>query len=104
MLIGELDICFPTNHVLDFLGIVFPQYWLQENVDNNFGAHLAILKGAFCQPQPMVDVKGDDIWVSSVLSASALDEHMAMFKMAIKSNSKPILHPPFTMNSMTKLW
>ena len=90
-LIEELDICFPVNHVLDSLGIVFPQYWLQENVDKSFGAHLAILKGAFCEPKFVVDIKGDAVWISTLLSATTLDEQMAMFKMAIESNSKPML-------------
>ena len=58
------------NHVLDSLGIVFPQYWLQDNVDSSFGAHLAILKDAFCQPKHMIDSKGDGTWVNSLLSAS----------------------------------
>ena len=70
----------------------------------NFSAHLAILKAAFCQSKPVVDAKGDGAWVSSLLSASALNEHMAMFKMAMKNNSKSVLQPPFTMNPMTKLW
>ena len=76
-----------------------PQYWLQEHVDNNFGAHLAILKGAFCEPKSVIDIKGETIWVSSLLSASTLDEQMAMFKMAMKSNSKLVLQPPFTSES-----
>ena len=103
-LISELETCFPANHVLDSLGIVFPQYWLQDNVDGSFAAHLAILKGAFCQSKPVMDVKGDGACVPSLLSASALDEQMAMFKMAMKSNSEPVLQPPFTVNPMTKLW
>ena len=103
-LIAELKTHFPANYVMDPLGIVFPQYWLQENVDMSFSAHLAILKAAICQPKHVVDAKGDDASVSSLLSASALDEQMAMFKMAMKSNSKPVLQPPFTVNPMTKLW
>ena len=103
-LIAELETSFPANHVMDSLGIVFPQYWLQENVDMSFSAHLAILKAAFCQPKPVVDAKEDGAWVSSLLSASAVDEQMAMFKMAMKSNSKLVLQPPFTVNPMTKLW
>ena len=70
----------------------------------SFSALLAVLKGAFCQPKPVVDAKGDGAWMSSLLSAFALDEQMAMFKIAMKSNSKPVLLPPFTVNPMTKLW
>ena len=90
-LIAELETRFLANHIMDSLGIVFPQYWLQENVDMSFSTHLAILKAAFCQPKLVVDAKGDGAWVSSLLSASTLNEQMAMFKMAMKSNSKPVL-------------
>ena len=70
----------------------------------SFSAHLAILKATFWQPKPLVDAKEDGAWVSNLLSTSALDEQMAMFKMAMKSNSKPVLQPPFIVNPMTKLW
>ena len=65
---------------------------------------MTILKGAFYQPKVVVDVKGEETWVSSLLNAAALDEQMAMFKMALKSNSKPVLQPPFNVNPLTKLW
>ena len=90
--------------MLNSLGIVFLQYWLQDNVDSSFGAHLTILKGVFCQPKPVVDVKGKETWISNLLNVVALDEQMVMFKMAMKSNSKPILQPPFSVNPLTKLW
>ena len=103
-LIAELETRFPTNHIMHFFGIIFPEYWLQDNVDMSFSLHLAILKATFYQPKLVVDAIGDGTWVSSLLSASALNEQMAMFKMAMKSNSKPVLQPPFTVNAMTKLW
>ena len=73
-------------------------------MDSSFGAHLAILMGAFCEPKFVVDIKGEAIWISIFFSASALDEQMAMFKMAMKSNSKLVLRPSFIVNPMTKLW
>ncbi|KAG0595418.1 hypothetical protein M758_UG165000 [Ceratodon purpureus] len=103
-LIEELDIRFPANHVMDSLGIVFPQYWLQDNVDSSFSAHLSILKDFFATPKPCVNLERDGDWVPQLLSSADLDSQMAMFKMAMKSNSKGVLTPPFTVNPMTKLW
>jgi hypothetical protein len=47
-LIHELDIKFPTHFIMDALGIMYPQYWLQANCDMSFGKHLEVLKGVFC--------------------------------------------------------
>ena len=37
-------------------------------------------------------------------SAITLDEQISMYKMAMKSNYKCLLIPPFTINSITELW
>ena len=65
---------------------------------------MAILKEALCESKLVVNMKSDSVWISNLLSAFALYEQMAMFKMAMKSNLKPILQRSFTMNPMTKLW
>lgn len=103
-LISELDARFPANHIMDALGVVFPQYWAQPNADASFSAHLTILKDVFCHPRSVVAVDGEVAWVHELLSSTALDEQMCMFKMSMKANSKSVMAPPFTVNPMTKLW
>ncbi len=47
-LISELEIMFPTHGVMDTLGILYPQYWLQPKCDPSFAKYLEILKTFFC--------------------------------------------------------
>ena len=84
--------------------IVFPQYWLQDNVDSSFSVVLAILKDFFATPKPCVNLEGDGDWMPQLLSTSDLDSQMAMSKMAMKSNSKGVLIPPLIVNPIIKLW
>jgi hypothetical protein len=51
-LIEKLDVRFPKQSVLDAIGVVYPQYWLQANVDNTFPQHLEVLKAFYCTPCP----------------------------------------------------
>jgi hypothetical protein len=48
-LIVKLQGRFPTQKLMDAFGIVYPQYWLQLELETRFVTHLAILKDAFCQ-------------------------------------------------------
>ncbi len=43
-LIRELEIMFLAHGVMDILGIVYPQYWLQLDCDAYFAKHLEVLK------------------------------------------------------------
>ena len=103
-LISKLNTRFLANHIMACLDIIFPQFWLQDNVDSNFSTHIVILKSALYQPNLVIDVRSDGVQVPNLLRASALDEEMAMFKMAMKSKSKLVFQPLFIVNPMTKLW
>jgi hypothetical protein len=46
-LIAKLNVHFFEQSVLDVMGIVYPQYWLQENVKVTFPQHLENLKGFY---------------------------------------------------------
>jgi hypothetical protein len=41
----ELEKQFPTQDVMDVLGLVHPQYWLK---CSDLSIHMAILKGFYC--------------------------------------------------------
>lgn len=49
LLIKELLFRFPSQEVLNTMGIVFPQYWLQSSADSDFLLYLACLKKWFCE-------------------------------------------------------
>ena len=48
MLIAELGKRFPDHELMNALGIVFPQYWLQHNCDELFPLHMKTLQQYFC--------------------------------------------------------
>jgi hypothetical protein len=49
MLISELGKKFPNCGLMDALGIIFPQFWLQANCNELFSLHLKTLKAHFCE-------------------------------------------------------
>ena len=102
-LIDELDLRFPAHHVMDAMGIVFPQYWVQEGVDRTFSTHLSILKDAFCHSKCVVQVDRKRDWVRPILSNKALDKQSYMFKMSMLSQSKLVMQLPYHLNPVTKI-
>jgi hypothetical protein len=48
LLISQLEKRFPNSEIMEALGIVFPQYWLQEKCDELFPLHLQVIKAWFC--------------------------------------------------------
>jgi hypothetical protein len=47
-LINELDKQFLAQEVLNVIGIVYLQYWLQPNVEHMFVGQLVLLKAQYC--------------------------------------------------------
>jgi hypothetical protein len=50
--IEELNVCFFEQLVLNAMGVVYPQFWLQPNVNNIFPRHLKVLKSFYCTRRP----------------------------------------------------
>ena len=50
-LIAELQERFPASELMDAFGFVYPQYWLQENTEEDFLKHLAIIKDHYKIPK-----------------------------------------------------
>lgn len=104
---GELKARFPEQHVLNALGVVYPQYWANGGGLDTFNKHLEILKGFYCEPKWIDDgtegSKGRKL-VSRLLDSWKLESQQGMFKTAMQSNWQLALEPPFTCNPLTKLW
>ena len=47
MLNFELNVRFPEVELINSLGIVFPQYWIQPNCDELFSLHVKALHSHF---------------------------------------------------------
>ena len=50
-LIAELQERFLASELMDAFGFVYPQYWLQENAEEDFVKHLAIIKDHYGIPK-----------------------------------------------------
>jgi hypothetical protein len=51
-LITQLSNRFPTADLMDALGVIYPQYWLEEDANSNFEKHLKILKAHYGTNRP----------------------------------------------------
>jgi hypothetical protein len=43
----KLEKRFLAQHVMDVLGLVYPQYWLKPSFEQTFFLHMVILKGFY---------------------------------------------------------
>jgi hypothetical protein len=115
-LIEELDVRFPKQSVLNAVGVVYPQYWLQSNVKNTFLQHLEVLKAFYCTPCPcgvVVDGKLAPM-VHAILLAWDLDVQQGFFKLTMKSSTTQAIVEvvalisdkahPMVVNPPTHLW
>jgi hypothetical protein len=48
LLVFELERKFPNHKLMNALGIIYPQYWLQPNCESTFMDHLALIKHHYC--------------------------------------------------------
>jgi hypothetical protein len=59
----ELEIKFQTHGVMNVLGIVYPQYWLQPDCDASFANHLQVFKVIFYYGKTMHKVDEQEVQV-----------------------------------------
>ena len=50
-LVHELSCRFPAHHLMEALGLVYPQYWLTEDCKENFDKHMVVIKSHYCEPK-----------------------------------------------------
>jgi hypothetical protein len=107
MLISELSKRFPSCDLMDALGIIFPQFWLQANCDAIFLLYLKTLKAHFYELRSVISRSEKDEVSTQVfepLDARTLDLQTSLFKLTMKSNAKSAMEELHDMNPVTKLW
>ena len=50
-LLEELGNRFPLHAIMDALGVVYLQYWLQNDAEENFKKHFSVLEFFYCEPK-----------------------------------------------------
>jgi len=88
-LIVGLDAQFPRQAVVDVMGIVYPQYWLETNTNVTFPRHLEVLNFFYCNPHPCGQPKDDKFvpMVVIIISSWDLNVQQSLLKFTMKSNN-----------------
>ena len=102
----ELKKRFPSVDTLNAMGIVYPQYWAQENCLESFPIHLEVLKRFFCETREVAPdgPHGKNTVVPALLNGYDLDAEQSLFKLFMTSNYSKACEPPFELNPLTKIW
>lgn len=102
-LISELDTRFPAQHVMNAMGILYPQYWVQGLAEENFDKHLRTLMDAYGHGK-VVDTGETKHFIQPLISRDQLMSQRSLFKTCMKSNARAALMPPFDLNPLTRVW
>jgi hypothetical protein len=109
-LIDESKARFPSVAVMDALGVVYPQYWLQGDAEVSFRKHLTVLQDFYCEPKYVGTGSAMQL-VPPILDRFKLEVEQPLFKVAMLNNAKatmellPLGSPPSPMvNPLTKIW
>jgi hypothetical protein len=84
-LLDELKARFPTVAVLDALGVVYPEYWEQDDCDTSFHKYLNVLKEFYREPK-WVGKEGEKKFIPTMLDKYKLESKQPLFQMAMVSN------------------
>jgi hypothetical protein len=94
---------------MDAMGICYPQYWFQGDVEDNFNRHLILIKAHYCFKKLLEPVKtlktSSSFDVSKIclitLSISVLDMQSSNFKIIMQSNVATTMEAQFHDNPLT---
>jgi hypothetical protein len=100
----ELKGRFPSCGVLDTLGVVYPQYWLQVGAEVSFQKHLNVLKAYYGESKWIMEGDENKQLVPAVLDCFQLEVQQPLFKLAILSNAQAAMESLDTLNPLTRLW
>ena len=101
---AQLSARFPASTLMDALGIVYPQYWLDKHCDSNFDKHIRVLKEQYGTLKPFSTATFPEGTVPPILSPSNLDFQASLFKNCMKENAVKMLRKPVIINPVTRLW
>lgn len=102
-LIAELDNRFPAHHVMNAMGMLYPQYWVQLAAEENFDKHLRTLMDAYRHGR-IVDTGEAKHFIQPLIDRDQLMSQRGLFKTCMKSNARAALMPPFDVNPLTRVW
>ena len=107
MLTLELDVRFPEVELMNALGVVFPQYWLQPNCEELFPMHVKTLRGHYSMHRTVnFGTKDEPVMreIEPLIDGRLLSLQTSLFKLTMKSHAKEAMEEPRDQNPVTKLW
>jgi hypothetical protein len=72
---------------MDALGVIYPQYWLDDNCETNFKKHIRIIKETYSHSKAFSSVAFPDGSVPPILSPTNLDMQANLFKNCMKEHA-----------------
>lgn len=101
LLVTKLEQRFPNHGLMNALGIIYPQYWLQLDCESTFAIHLSVIKQHYYTPKQL---DASNSWVYESLSRDTLDIQSSLFKMTMKTQASKVMEKPKDKNPIIKLW
>jgi hypothetical protein len=109
-LLDETKARFLSVSLMDALGVVYPQYWIQGDCEDSFRKHLTILEDYYCEPK-YVSNGAETLLIPPLLDRYRLEVEQPLFKVAMINNSAAALEMPplgssalLLINPLTKIW
>jgi hypothetical protein len=107
-LIKELADRFPAAPLMDALGMIYPQYWLDADCEANFKRHLVVVKEHYGYTKKFSkktkDVSEVVREVDPILSPATLDMQANLFVVTMAANAKACMQKPIDINPVTRCW
>jgi hypothetical protein len=88
---------FPFKEFMDVLGMVYPQYCLQDDPKGKFGFHLNIIKSFYYNLQKVGLV---ELWVLPLLDVATIDLQIFTFVLSTNNNAQVTMAPPHLVNPL----
>jgi hypothetical protein len=101
LLIIEFEWRFANQDLMNVMGIIYSQYWLNFQAKETFQGHLVLLKAQFCF-EKFIDLENEQVKITTLLDESKLDLATSLFKITMQSNhATTALEPPLVCNPIT---
>ncbi len=85
---NELNWHFPSEELMNALGVVYPPYWVIANFGASFPLHLEVIMSFYCVPQRTFNSK---LLVVTPLDKLKLESQVSLFKTTMIHNASKIL-------------
>ena len=104
--IKEVRSRFPSHNIMDALGLVYPQYWLNGDPQALFRGHLDLVKKQYGESKWIWKGTPEELCILPILDAGKLEEQQHLFRVTMVHNAEFACNmlPGQLENPLTKLW